>query len=67
MSQEERWMEHRTDENGKPQFVLVTELDGWSFLDARRRGEEVRSERILDLNNARDRTLFKQYKSQATL
>lgn len=63
----ERWMEHRTDKNGEPQFVLIEELDGWSFMNARRRGDEVRAERVLDLNNARDRAVIERYKSRGVL
>lgn len=63
----ERWMYRRTDENGEPQVVFVKELDGWSFLNATRRGDEVREERVLDLNDEDDRELYVRWNSRGAI
>lgn len=57
----ERWIEKRVTENGEAAVLYVEELDGWALMRAQRRGESVREERTLDLNNASDRALFDRY------
>lgn len=57
MTATEKWIVER---DGKVTFVK--ELDGWSFMNAFRRGDETRTERVLDLNDPEDRALYERYK-----
>jgi hypothetical protein len=59
MTAKERWIEER---DGKA--FLIEELDGWSFIHAKRRGEEVREERELNLSTDRDRAVYEKYRGK---